>query len=182
MRTKEDIRADYKRERREISSSRREKAEEIATNYLSSWLEERLRSGEEGKVLSFAPLKEEINLWPFNQLLAQKKLLALPRVEKNTLIPHIVNNLSEDLETGAYGIVEPKKSCKATENVFAILVPAIAFDNEMHRLGFGKGHYDRFLATQEDIPLIGIGFREQLFPLPLPIDKHDIKLTHRLLF
>lgn len=54
-----------------------------------------------------------------------------------------------DLESGSYGIFEPIKSrCKLVEDYESGLcvVPALAFDENGYRLGFGKGYYDRFLS------------------------------------
>jgi len=186
MRTKEDIREQYRNERGKIPPSRRDGAKQIANSYLKAWLEEHLLSHptEKRKLLSFAPLDEEIDIWPFNELVAKKGLLALPRVSKETLIPYAINDLEQNLTQGAYSILEPIKTCKAVkiEDLFAILVPGLAFDDQMHRLGFGKGYYDRFLASLPDIPRIGVGYREQLYPGAFPLSEHDIPLTHRFLF
>ena len=54
----------------------------------------------------------------------------------------------DDLECGAWGISEPKKHCKVFEgsdNALCI-TPALAYDRNGYRLGFGKGYYDRFLS------------------------------------
>jgi 5-formyltetrahydrofolate cyclo-ligase len=54
-----------------------------------------------------------------------------------------------------------------------ILVPGIAFDPQGHRLGRGKGYYDRFLAAHPDIYKIGVCFDFQKVP-EVPVDEFDI--------
>ncbi len=55
----------------------------------------------------------------------------------------------DDLQNGAYGILEPIKSkCEKLTDLSdgLCIIPALAFDEQSYRLGFGKGYYDRFLS------------------------------------
>jgi 5,10-methenyltetrahydrofolate synthetase len=55
-------------------------------------------------------------------------------------------------------------------------VPLLGFDTKtLHRIGYGGGYYDRFLATQSQSLKIGICF-EQGKLAELPADRHDIPL------
>ncbi|MCH9608507.1 MAG: hypothetical protein S4CHLAM45_10850 [Chlamydiales bacterium] len=65
--------------------------------------------------------------------------------------------------------------------VDAILVPALGFDQNYNRLGYGKGFYDKYLAKHPHIPHIGVGFKEQLVK-SLPTESHDISLSALSLF
>lgn len=56
-----------------------------------------------------------------------------------------------------------------------IIVPVLAYDDAKHRLGMGKGWYDRFLATQPDAHKIGLAYYESRVD-KLPIELHDIVL------
>ena len=86
------------------------------------------------------------------------------------------------LQKNKWDIPEPVGGavCPA-QKIDAVLVPLLAFDREGHRLGYGAGFYDRFLAgCAPDALSIGLS----LFPPleePMPgIFPTDIPLTHCL--
>jgi 5-formyltetrahydrofolate cyclo-ligase len=80
-----------------------------------------------------------------------------------------------ELAPGAFGVLEPTGSLVVPlPSVDLVVVPGVAFDYAGHRLGYGKGFYDRVLhdcagrATK-----IGLCFDFQLLPA-LPAEKHDV--------
>lgn len=58
-----------------------------------------------------------------------------------------------------------------------IIVPLIAFDKKLNRIGFGGGAYDRFLSSQKDAIKIGLGYEISRVE-EIPAENHDIKLTY----
>jgi 5-formyltetrahydrofolate cyclo-ligase len=79
--------------------------------------------------------------------LAFGKQLLLPRCGPGgTMTVHPVERL-EELHPGAFGILEPGPEAETAElrQLDLILIPGLAFDAQGHRLGRGKGYYDRFL-------------------------------------
>ncbi len=111
----------------------------------------RERFQEMGNILSFTSMGSELDTSLLNAKLAKEKRLFI---------------FSEDVPL---------------EEIDCILVPGIVFDERGYRLGYGKGIYDRFLATVGQIPTIGIGFKEQLSLNPLPRDTWDITVQKLLL-
>jgi 5-formyltetrahydrofolate cyclo-ligase len=94
-----------------------------------------------------------------------------------------VKALSE-LTPGYAGILEPGESSAAEtwEAGDLVLVPGLSFDTEGRRLGSGKGFYDRFLTSlPPGVSFWGLCFTEQVSPVPLPEDKHDIRMQRLLL-
>lgn len=131
-------------------------------------------------ILSFASFGSEIDLTELNQVLAKEGRLLLPRMENDQLIPHVVKQIAS-LKKSSWGILEPSKT-SPTSHPDCILVPAIGFDRASHRIGYGKGHFDRFLQTVKNAITIGVGFKEQLTSDYLPTEGHDIPLSELQLF
>jgi len=84
------------------------------------------------------------------QILNDKKILALPRVDSvsNRLILYQVKNIGTDLEPGVFGLIEPKISNPkiSVEKLDLIIVPGLVFDHYGNRYGYGKGYYDGLLS------------------------------------
>ena len=85
----------------------------------------------------------------------------------------------EQLEAGAFGILEPNASCNkvvpSIKQPFMMLVPGVAFSEKGYRIGFGKGFYDRYLARYPQIHTIGIAYENQICK-EIPADEFDIPM------
>ena len=82
----------------------------------------------------------------------------------------------ESLKTGVFGILEPSEDCEAVpeSEIDLIIVPGVAFDRQLNRMGRGKGYYDRLLSTLQ-APKIGICFDFQLQDT-VPTESFDKKM------
>ena len=118
-----------------------------------------------------------------NKLLCLNKIVASPItiMDKRELVPCEIKNLSEGINIGAYGIREPKKECSPKVNldtIDVVVVPAVAYDEDCYRLGYGGGFYDRFLQRlRDDAITIGIAFDFQIFD-SVPKEDHDAQLDY----
>ena len=81
-----------------------------------------------------------------------------------------------DLVDSKYGTKAPpatNKLIKATE-LDMVIVPALAFNNAMYRLGRGGGYYDRLLTqVSKKCKTLGVCFSE-LIVNSVPVEKHDV--------
>ncbi|NGX37851.1 MAG: 5-formyltetrahydrofolate cyclo-ligase [Chlamydiae bacterium] len=160
------IRQKFREIRSATSSEKREEASLLALQKFGA-----LKS-----ILSFASFRDEIDLWPLNHHLAKKGELILPRIEEHILTLYRVHHIGEDLKASDWGILEPiPERCTrvSPEEIQYALVPGLAFDNAKHRIGYGKGYYDRLLSQLTSAIKIGIGFRKQLLNEPIPFDPTD---------
>lgn len=131
-------------------------------------------------ILFFAPLPEEPDLWPLlNESLAGKKMVALPCFDADSqgYTPRHIQDIHVEILSGKFGIREPAPTCVAIPlaDLDLVLVPGVAFGLDGHRLGRGKGFYDRLLQDFTGNK-IGIAFDEQIVG-KIPVEKNDVRMN-----
>ena len=104
-------------------------------------------------VLTFVGFGSEIETQAFfERVVADGKMAVLPRVDRGSqsLILHSVRGISE-LVTSKWGIREPLPSAPQVSigAVEFVLMPGVAFDRAGNRLGYGRGYYDRLVASAD---------------------------------
>jgi 5-formyltetrahydrofolate cyclo-ligase len=110
------------------------------------------------------------------QALKDEKVLCVPRViskEEGMIIAQIKS--FEDLEPGAYGILEPKDNkFKVDETLIDVAyLPGLAFDKVGGRVGYGGGFYDRFLRkSRKDSKKIGLAYSFQILE-KVPMEQNN---------
>ena len=131
-------------------------------------------------ILLYFALPDEVQTQSLiDELVQQGKTVLLPKVIDNTNMELRQYTGTNDLSTGAYGIMEP--SGKRFTDYAAIdvaIIPGMAFDSKGHRLGRGKGYYDRFLSqlTPKTIK-IGLCFPWQRVDY-VPTDENDVSMDY----
>ena len=124
-------------------------------------------------VAAFAALPGEPDLRPFDW--CHSKTILLPRVDGENLVFCAVKDATE-LKPGAFGVHEPVPAQYPIANPATaeiIFVPGLAFTADGHRLGRGRGYYDRLLsALSESVLRVGVCFHCQLVD-SIPQEAHD---------
>lgn len=129
-------------------------------------------------VLLFHSLPDEVCTHSFVKHRAEVQTVLLPVVVGDNLYVAPYEGEST-LCVGSYGICEPTTLATYVhpENVTFALIPGVAFDRSGHRLGRGKGFYDRFLSLPQwrHVYKCGICFPHQLFET-IPTEVHDVRM------
>ena len=113
-----------------------------------------------------------------NKLKSEQKIIIVPKISNNELV-HIAINDETKFGLNDYGIKEPNDGNHfVIDNLDIIFIPLLAFDIEGHRVGYGKGYYDRFLKLTNNSTLkIGLSFFDPINKI-LDIDDNDVKLDY----
>ena len=104
--------------------------------------------------------------------------ISLPVIKKNFQMDFYSWSFSEPLKINRYGIPEPEKKNIVYPDV--LLIPLVAFDKNLNRLGYGGGYYDRLikkLSKKKNIIKIGLAFSTQEID-KVPINVYDQKLDY----
>ena len=129
-------------------------------------------------VMLFAALRYEPDLLPLVDN-AQDRRLIFPALENDCIVPRAVSSL-DGLSVAAHGIREPSPERCAivrAKEIDLILVPGLGFGRDGTRLGRGRGHYDRFLATLPATAVrCGVCFGCQVSDT-LPTEPHDLPVS-----
>lgn len=135
-------------------------------------------------ILSFVSFGHEIDMSLLNSRLAHEGRLLLPRIHGHNLQIFQITDIETQLFPNSFSLFEPGPAvCKEVSPslIQCILIPALGFDAQNHRIGYGKGFYDRFLKQIPHIQTIGIGFKEQ-YITSIPVESTDISLQKVSLF
>jgi len=131
-------------------------------------------------ILAYFPYGNEVSTKKIIDVcLNSGKTVCLPVCMKNdNLEAYQIKNYHEELiKNKNYKILEPDigKCQKVDVNTLdVVLVPGVAFDKNKHRLGHGKGFYDRFLCRlSSNTVIIGVCYDWQITKNDLPIDDND---------
>lgn len=151
-----------------------------AAQQASTLLEKQTVWREAHSLLYYAPLAGELDLWRLlTDSLQAGKTVALPRFDQQAqaYTAALITDPARDLRKGRFNVREPAEHCPAValNRLDFMLVPGVAFDLDGHRLGRGKGFYDRLLAQFEGVAC-GVAFDEQIVNR-IPREPHDARLN-----
>ena len=132
-------------------------------------------------IAGYYPSNFEVNILNFLEEASKKNFrIALPVVQSSNKMSFKSWNFKTPLYVSKFGILEPNMSNKEIIPDL-IMVPLVAYDNKLNRIGYGKGFYDRSLQKISKIKrktvYLGIAYSFQKCR-SIPINKHDFKLDY----
>ncbi|MBR1630521.1 MAG: 5-formyltetrahydrofolate cyclo-ligase [Paludibacteraceae bacterium] len=168
-RQKDNLRQQVSRQRKSLSHEQVLELSEQVMQKLETLPEfERAQS-----VMVYYPLRNEVSTLGLIERWYDKKRILLPVINGSKLDIRPYEG-QENMMVGSYGIMEPTTDLY-TGPIDLIVIPGVAFDRSLNRLGRGKGYYDRFLHHTTR-PIVGICYDFQLVE-EVPSLSHDHRVT-----
>lgn len=99
------------------------------------------------------------------------KQVFVPKVKGRQMRFYELTDMGK-LSPGAWGIPEPEEGKEGNGEEGLIVVPGVAFDQRLNRLGYGGGFYDRFLLAHPGLLSVGLAFELQVLDR-LPAEPFD---------
>jgi len=161
--------------RKQISEKRKTLSDEfIAIN--SKEIARKLFSMDEYKdaetIYIYMDFKSEVSTKEIiEDALLKGKRVAIPKVVNDEIEFYYINSIN-DVSIGNFGIREPISSNLAQNELPLIIIPGVAFDKNRHRIGYGRGFYDKYLAKNKVVAKIALAFEFQLME-EIPFDDYD---------
>ena len=125
-------------------------------------------------IYGYLPYNQEVRTVPMlEQAIRDGKRVAVPKVYGDEMRFIYIKDFSR-VEKGYASIPEPVDDGPVADDPTAlVLMPGLAFDPEGHRIGYGGGFYDRFLAAEPDHPTLALCYSFQMLP-KLETEEFDI--------
>ncbi len=126
----------------------------------------------------FASRADELDVRPLEQAArAAGFAVAVPRLDGDNLVFHVVDTDVHALPLDRFGIPTPSSSLPvvALSACALVVVPGVLFSVDGHRLGYGRGFYDRALLGVDLDRVVGVLADAQWWPR-VPHAPHDVRL------
>ena len=125
-------------------------------------------------IYGYLPYNQEVRTVPMlERAMADGKRVAVPKVYGEEMRFIYISDMSR-ISAGYAGIPEPIDDEPVADDPTAlVLMPGLAFDPQGHRIGYGGGFYDRFLAQEPDHPTVALCYDFQMLP-KLETEEFDI--------
>ena len=132
-------------------------------------------------IAGYYPSNYEVNILNFLEEASKKKFkIVLPVIKSSNKMSFKSWIFKEPLYVSKFGILEPNNLGKEIIPDL-IMVPLVAFDRKLNRIGYGKGYYDRSLQKINKIKkktiTLGIAYSFQKCAT-IPTNKYDFKLNY----
>lgn len=129
-------------------------------------------------IYGYLPYNQEVHTVPMlEKALQDGKRVAVPKIYGDTMRFIYLEDLSK-VEKSSKGIPEPVADDPVADDTTAlVLMPGLAFDSAGHRIGYGGGFYDKFLAAEPNHPTLALCYDFQMLDhleteeFDIPVDR-----------
>lgn len=169
---KSELRRHYIKLRESQSEEKADRSSSVITNKLS----ELKNIHDANCVMVYFAFRGEVDVEQLiNFCIKQEKCICMPKITGDGIMEAVEYFEGCKMQKNTYGILEPAGSKHIDKvDIDVVIVPAVAFDEKLFRLGYGGGYYDRFLEGT-DVTKIGVCFDFQITD-ELPSEKHDKRI------
>lgn len=175
---KKELRSKYKALRKQLSENEIEEMSLAISNQLI-----KLNIWDKNYFHVFLPIVEhqEVDTELILHLLSgkDKEILISKSNFETRIMTHYLLTDSTKIKKNEYGIPEPVDGIEVpSKKVEVVFVPLLAFDKKGHRVGYGKGFYDKFLSEcNAETIKIGLSFFEAEDEIE-DVFENDIRLDY----
>jgi 5-formyltetrahydrofolate cyclo-ligase len=175
---KRELRVETQRIRDSISQEEKITLDNMIAQNLYSWeVYQNVRY-----IFCYVSFRSEVNTFPLLiHSLNHGKIVSVPRINIKTKImrAYIINDISNHLKPGNYGILEPDPECVEADysKISLIITPGVAFTQRGDRLGYGGGYYDRFLHEHSITPICAPTYSRLILDF-LPVKENDVPVDY----
>ena len=115
-------------------------------------------------IYGYLPYNQEVRTVPMlEQAIRDGKRVAVPKCYGEEMRFIYINDFVAEVAPGYANIPEPiADSPVADDKTALVLMPGLAFDPAGHRIGYGGGFYDRFLAAEPNHPTLALCYGFQM--------------------
>ena len=179
---KNDIRNTYKEKRLQLSPLQIKKLNDLMLIQF-----QQLDIDIPALVMTYAPIKKLNEFDPqlvtdycyFKNPGQQLFYPVIDEKESGAIMRSVIVDDNSFFETNKYGIDEPVDGIDMfASEIDLVIVPLLCFDKKGHRVGYGKGYYDRFLKLcRKDCLKIGFSYFDSIEKID-DVDQWDVKLDY----
>ncbi len=162
-----------------IKAYRRSLSDQKRKDYDNAIFERLVSCGElmrHSLVLCYLSTPIEVDTWRIVSYCMENNIkIAVPKCKDNHKMDFYYFDSQSRLEISPFGIYEPVPDESTLVNNFnnaICIVPALAYDKNGYRLGYGGGFYDSFMEKHENITALGICYSDNFLD-SLPREPHD---------
>ncbi len=173
---KSDLRSNYLKLRSEITS---QQIDNFSIEIVNRCLELNLWNKSVYHLFMASEQNKEIDTALLLSVLQGKdKQIVIPKIVDDYELEHYLLADQTPLKRSHWGIPEPQSGIKINSNqIDVVFVPLLIFDLQGHRIGYGKGYYDRFLAKcRKETIKVGLSYFDPIERIE-DIQPHDIPMN-----